>query len=227
VAVWIDASVDSRLDHIVWVCDDLERASRRFESLTGVRPRYGGTHADGLTHNALVAIGERCYLEILAPAGPPTETDDDWCRLARAAHEPRILTYCLHSFGPLSELATIAETLGWDGTTIARNGRVTPEGVRLNWQCLWPSVERLGLAFPFFIDWLDSPHPAESPYLANSPEPAKPGGEIRLLSFAVGHPVPAELRRTLAKFGALIETCTADSVQFRLRLQTPIGEVTL
>jgi glyoxalase-like protein len=213
--------MDSSLDHIIWVCDDLARASQRFEALSGVRPTYGGTHAGGLTHNALVAIGERCYLEILAPAGPSTAKDDDWCRLARAAHEPRILTYCLHSSRPLSELAAIAATLGWDGTGVARNGRVTPEGVRLSWQWLAPTVERFGLAFPFFIDWLNSPHPAKSL------EATGPAGEVRLLSFAVGHPDAVELRQTLAKFGFLIEVYGADRIEFRVRLQTANGEITL
>lgn len=135
------------LDHIIWACADLEHGSRRFEALTGVQPRFGGVHASGLTHNALVGLGNRCYLEILAPVGPAGPGDDHWCRLARAAHEPRILTYCLRSAHPLSELASTFGALGWKNAVVASNGRTTPEGVRLRWQ--WWHRPLSGSVSPF------------------------------------------------------------------------------
>jgi len=209
------------LDHIIWACADLEHGSRRFEALTGVHPRYGGVHASGLTHNALVDLGNRCYLEILAPVGPPGPRDDSWCRFARGAQEPRILTYCLRSPRPLSELASTFEAFGWKNAVVASNGRTTPEGVRLRWQWLAPSVERFGFAFPFFIDWLDSPHPAESLGVA------QPESGILLQSFAVGHPDAPELHRILTQIGPAIDTYAADHAEFRVQLQTPLGTVSL
>ena len=213
--------MQSYLDHVIWACADLERGARRFEALTGIRPRYGGAHASGLTHNALVGLGGRCYLEVLAPVGPAGPNDDEWCRLARGAHEPRILTYCLRSARPLSELASVAAASGWKNAVVASNGRTTPEGLRLRWQWLAPAVERFGLAFPFFIDWLDSPHPGES--LGS----AQPESEILLQDFAVGHPEAADLKRTLGEIGSTIDTYPAVDVQFRLQLKTPRGTVSL
>ena len=213
--------MQSYLDHVIWACADLDRGARRFEALTGIRPRYGGVHASGLTHNALVGLGGRCYLEVLAPVGPAGPNDDEWCRLARGAQEPRIMTYCLRSARPLSELASTAAGLGWKNAVVASNGRTTPEGVRLHWQWLAPAVDRFGLAFPFFIDWLDSPHPAESF------EPAQPVSEILLQHFAVGHPDAAGLRRALGEIGSTVDTYAADDVQFRLQLKTPRGPVSL
>jgi Glyoxalase-like domain len=213
--------LNSFLDHIIWACADLEHGSRRFEALTGVRPRIGGVHASGLTHNALVGLGNRCYLEILAPVGPAGPSDDHWCRLARAAQEPRILTYCLRSPRPLSELASTFDAFGWKNAVVASNGRTTPEGVRLRWQWLAPTVERFGLAFPFFIDWLDSSHPAQSLGVS------QPESGILLQRFAVGHPHATELRRTLTEIGSPIDTYAADDVQFRVQLQTPLGAVSL
>ncbi len=209
------------LDHIIWACADLERGSRQFEALTGIRPRYGGVHASGLTHNALVGLGNRCYLEILAPAAPPGPGDDEWSRLARRMDEPQILTYCLRSPRPLAELATAFQALGWQNSVVASNGRTTPEGVQLRWQWLAPAAAPFGLAFPFFIDWLDSPHPGETLGLV------QPQSGIFLLNFAVGHPQPAELRRTLEGIGSTVETFKADAVQLRLQLQTPRGAVSL
>lgn len=209
------------LDHIIWACRDLDAGSRRFEALTGVRPHYGGVHASGVTHNALVALGGRCYLEILAPVRAPAPNDDAWTRIARAAQEPRLLTYCMRSRRPLSELASMAQAKGFQNAVVASNGRTTPEGIRLGWQWLAPTSEEFALAFPFFIDWLDSPHPAES---ANT---AQPHSTVQLQLFAVGHPDSAGLQRTLALFGASIETYAAASVDFRVRLQTPKGVVSL
>jgi hypothetical protein len=211
--------VNEFLDHIIWACEDLERGSRLFETLTGVAPQFGGAHASGLTHNALVKIGPRCYLEVLAPTGPPSATDDAWTRLARtAAGTPRVLTYCLRSPRPLSELAPIAEGLGAPKAPVLNNGRVTPEGLRLNWQWVAPAFERFGLAFPFFIDWLDSPHPATT---------VQTRGDIQLKHFAVGHPRADELQRTLSQLGTPVETYTATACEFRLQLDTPRGTVSL
>ena len=206
------------LDHIIWACDDLERGTRRFEALTGVSPRYGGVHASGSTHNALVGLGPRCYLEILAPTGPQTPAEDAWCRLARGAREPRILTYCMRSPRPLSQLAQIAEAAGAHDALVAHNGRVTPEGVRLNWRWVAPVFDEFGLAFPFFIDWLDSPHPAAT---------AQGQGDVRLADFAVGHPQAAALLHTLTEIGTPIDTYSAAATEFRVRLHTPRGAVAL
>jgi len=217
----MESNVNEDLDHIIWACNDLETGSRRFEAMTGVQPHYGGVHASGVTHNALVALGGRCYLEILAPVGPPAPNDDAWTRLARAAQEPRLLTYCLRSKRPLSELASIAQTNAWPKATVANNGRTTPEGIRLRWQWLAPTAEAYGLAFPFFIDWLDSAHPARSL------SAARPHSSVQLQLFSGGHPDAQGLERTLAQFGASIETYAAEGVEFKLQLQTPKGVVSL
>ena len=55
------------LDHCVVAIHDLDAGMSAFESLTGVRPVYGGEHPSLGTHNALVSLGSGRYLEILAP----------------------------------------------------------------------------------------------------------------------------------------------------------------
>jgi hypothetical protein len=208
------------LDHIVVICPDLDHGMAHFEALSGVRPVYGGAHASGLTHNALVGLGGRRYLEILAPVGPPSPADDEWTRLARSTQESRVLTYCLRSPRPLAELASIGRARGWAGD-VATNGRTTPEGVRLRWEWLAPRVEYFGYAFPFFIDWLDSVHPSDMLR-------ERPGGSaVRLEEFAVGHPESSHLGELLAELGMPIETFRSDRTQFRVRLDTPSDALSL
>jgi hypothetical protein len=213
--------MSSEIDHIIWACADLEQGSRKFEKLTGVRPRFGGVHANGATQNALVALGPHCYFEILAPVAPPTADDDAWVRALHAAREPRVLTYCLRSGSTLQDLAGIAAGLGWHNAAVARNGRTTPAGVSLRWQWLAPIAESFGWTFPFFIDWLDSVHPA-SALSAQIPD-----GTVQLQRFAVGHPDASGLAQALGYFGASIPTYTADESRFELVLSTPLGIVSL
>ncbi len=213
--------MSSEIDHIIWACADLEQGSRQFEKLSGVRPRFGGVHANGATQNALVALGPRCYLEILAPVRPPTAADDAWVQTLHTASEPRVLTYCLRSGSSLQDLAGIAAGLGWPNATVANNGRTTPAGIALRWQWLAPASKSFGWAFPFFIDWLDSVHPARS--LSTE----IPDRTIELQRFAVGHPDAIGLADALGHFGASIPTYTADEGCFELELSTPQGIVAL
>jgi hypothetical protein len=218
--------INQYLDHIIWAAPNLGRATERFTELTGVRPQYGGRHASGLTHNALVALSARCYLEILAPTGDDASHDDEWSRFARATPEPRLLTYCMRSPLPLHELAPLAAAEGRSLGSVAANGRTTPDGVALSWQWLAPKQATFGRAFPFFIDWQNSPHPAES-FAAAQPDAAHATSAIRLAHFAVGHPEAASLAALLTRLGSPIDTYVAPDLEFQLHLDTPRGTVTL
>jgi len=209
------------LDHIVWICHDLERGVDEIAQRTGVQPVYGGVHAGGQTHNALVGLGGQRYLEILAPVRGPAASDDEWTRLAHAATTPRVLTYSLRSPRPLAELASVGTGKGWRNSTVASNGRTTPDGVQLRWQWFAPGVDPFSFAFPFFIDWLDSTHPSEMIRAAH------PGRDLRLASFAVGHPDGAHLGRLLTELGTPVDTYAAPGGEFRVRLETLKGAVTL
>ena len=165
------------------------------------------------------ALGPRCYLEILAPTGP--QAPDGGCLVPACPQrrEPRILTYCLRSARPLSQLAQIAEAAGAHDALVASNGRVTPEGVRLNWQWVAPVFDAFGLAFPFFIDWLDSPHPA-----------ATAQGQGERASCTTSQWDTRERRdllRTLTEMGTPIDTYTAAAIEFRVQLAYAAGAVAL
>jgi catechol 2,3-dioxygenase-like lactoylglutathione lyase family enzyme len=53
------------LDHIVIRVHDLTRTIEDFTAL-GFTVQQGGTHADGVTHNALIGFADGSYIELIA-----------------------------------------------------------------------------------------------------------------------------------------------------------------
>ena len=62
----MSAAPAAELDHLVVAGATLAQAIEYVADLTGVAPRPGGQHTAMGTHNALVRLGGRVYLELIA-----------------------------------------------------------------------------------------------------------------------------------------------------------------
>ena len=94
--------------------------------------------------------------------------------------------------------------------------RTRPDGVRLEWACLYMDHPVFGEMIPFGIDWKNSPHPSAS----------TPKG-CRLLDFIALHPRAPELGEIYSTMGVPVEVRLAAKPGFLATLETPHGKVVL
>lgn len=146
-----------RLDHIMYAVPDLDAGVKAIAAQLGVQPVAGGAHPGQGTHNALLSLGDGQYLEIIAPdpAQPLAGTLGEEIRDARMS--------CVRTWAvatdDLDAVQRTAQTLGFTARRVAMS-RATPAGPTLNWELMFVSGHPFGELFPFFIDWLESPHPS-------------------------------------------------------------------
>lgn len=150
------------LDHVLLGCDDLDRGIDFVEQRTGVRAAFGGVHPGRGTRNALLSLGERRYLEIIAP-DPKQDRVEEFAQ-KQVAHlkqltSPHLVGWAAHP-GDLEKFAArLREArIAFDGPRAGSRQR--PDGKLLQWKTLNLKDDRDGL-LPFFIEWsADSLHPS-------------------------------------------------------------------
>lgn len=154
----------NRLDHFVIAAPDLDAAKSAFRARTGVLPADGGPHIGLGTRNALVSFGSGHYLEIIAPdpAQPLEGRFGGW--LAKLDEE-RLLQWAIRT-DDMRAVASRAQAAGFRPAESRRMSRARPDGIVLEWEILTIGGHDLGGIVPFYIDWLDCPHPADTSPLA-------------------------------------------------------------
>jgi len=151
------AEVPTLLDHILLGSSDLEGGMAFFEQQSGVRAVFGGVHPGRGTCNALVSLGERRYLEIIAPDPQQTEVPDAYG--LRRLEEPRLVTWAAHP-GDIKALAERLSKAGIAAEGPTPGSRKRPDGRLLEWRTLNLQDTAAGL-LPFFIEWsANSLHPS-------------------------------------------------------------------
>jgi hypothetical protein len=150
------------LDHIVLSTPDLELGINAFEKTTGCKPIIGGSHRNLGSKNALAGVedDESVYIELI---GPDPENPEGKLG-ARLAQEKATLSpyHCAIRTHDLQTVQERARQLGFEPGEILDMTRTTPDGIVLVWKVLFLGGHNLGGIVPFFIDWMDSVHPAGS-----------------------------------------------------------------
>jgi len=150
----------SRVDHLVYATPDLQAGVDQVEELLGVRATAGGQHPGLGTRNALVSLGPRTYLEII---GPDPEQDQFQPPRPFGIDEltrPTLVTWAANG-SDLDQLASLDLGGGRLGE-VGVGSRQTPQGALLSWRFTNPRTVVADGIVPFFINWGDSPHPAET-----------------------------------------------------------------
>jgi catechol 2,3-dioxygenase-like lactoylglutathione lyase family enzyme len=208
------------LDHILLGCSDLDRGIAFVEQRLGVRAAFGGMHPGRGTQNALLSLGTRRYLEIIAPdpqqAGAEVPQDSHTnmeTRYLRELTEPKLVGWAAHP-GNLEQFAARLRK-----AAIAFKGpqpglRQRPDGRVLHWKTIM-LVDDHGGVLPFFIDWsADSIHPSEdAPHGAN------------LVEFNIAGPHPAELTKVSKSLDLDVGIEQSEKPQLRARIAVPNGKV--
>jgi hypothetical protein len=145
------------LDHFILGCADLDHGIACVEQRTGVRAAFGGVHPGRGTRNALLSLGERRYLEIMAP-DPAQQVTPQIPRL-RELKEPSIVGWAAHPVD-LEEFSAHLREAGISFEGPRAGSRQRPDGKLLHWKSLTLKDDQGGL-LPFFIEWSsDSLHPS-------------------------------------------------------------------
>jgi Glyoxalase-like domain len=205
------------LDHIVYAVRDLEAAVDHLEETFGTRPTPGGRHEGLGTHNALVDLGDRGYLEVIGPdpaqPAPPHPRPFGIDSLTG----PRIVTWCIAP-NDFDQTIANARSAGYDPGAVVPLTRRLPDGTTLQWRLATHYGKPLpgdGLV-PFLIDWGITSHPS-----------AAAAKGVRLTRLAGEHPDPGRVLEMLAALGVDLEIHKAESAALVATLDTPAGVVEL
>ena len=146
----------SHLDHIVITAPTLQTGAEYVEQTLGVRLQTGGEHPRMGTHNCLLKLGEKLYLEVIAiNPDAPTPIHPRWFQLDHPdpSHPVQLRTWVARTNDINGASAASHEPLG-KIESMSRG--------KMNWLITIPedgSLPLQGVA-PALIQWPDNIHPA-------------------------------------------------------------------
>jgi hypothetical protein len=200
------------IDHLVYVCPELEPAIAAIAAQTGVRPTFGGQHPGLGTHNALLSLASRTYLEIIAPDPARPRPADPLPFGLDAVTKPRLRAWAVAP-DDLDAAVGRAASAGFGYGTIVSGRRRTADGRELTWRMTTLPQSPEVAVTPFLIDWGDSEHPAD----------AAPAG-LDLREFRVRSPEPDRLAALLRALGLDLNVESATRPALSAVLRGPHGQ---
>ena len=196
------------IDHLVYACPDLTAAVDEIARLTGVRPEYGGQHPGLGTHNALLSLGDRTYLEIIAP--DPAQPGTGSLPFGLEELTAPALRAWAAAAEDIDNAAREARAEGFDYGDVVTRHRRTLGDDELSWRMTNYPHNGAVAVIPFLIDWGHSRHPAQT----------APSG-LRLTEFRILAPDPDKVVRELRAASIDLPVDHADAPALRAVLTGP------
>ena len=211
--------MNAALDHLVLACDELGAGVEYLAQLTGVTPQPGGKHPTMGTHNAVLRLGPRTYLELIAidpeapkPSRPRWFGLDDTALQATISERPHVVHWVASTADIVADAARVP---------IARGTILPFTRGDFRWQLTVPddgSLPGQGEA-PTLIQWEGDAHPADR----------LPASTIALVQLAGSHPAPDRIRADLKVLGLqdVLQVTYGAVPRLAAMLRTPRGLVSL
>ena len=183
-----------------------------------MRPQPGGKHVPMGTHNALLSLGPKFYLEVIAvdpqgakPARPRWFDLDEPRMKAALAEGPQLIHWAARTDDIEGAVQRVPEL-----------GAVTPmTRGEWSWRITIPDDgHRPGRGLvPTLVQWNDARHPTD----------LMPDSSRRLVALAGEHPEPALVRTAIAALGLseVLKVTYAKSPRLAAMIRTPRGVATL
>ncbi|MDF1697614.1 MAG: VOC family protein [Saprospiraceae bacterium] len=143
------------LDHIVYCVPNLEEGMEYIEALLGAKPTIGGRHLTKGTKNALLNLGNSCYLEILAADTENVEFKGQRWMGIDLITKPKITRWSLKSENLIGD-SKVLEKYDPRISSISGGKRKTADGNSLSWEMILPASTPEIELMPFMTDWSSS-----------------------------------------------------------------------
>ena len=215
---WAATEVPSLLDHVLLGCNDLDRGIDFVEQYTGVRAVFGGVHPGRGTRNALLSLGERRYLEVIAP-DPKQDRIEQFAQKQveqlKSLTSPRLIGWAAHP-GDIEKFSAHLREAGISFDGPRPGSRQRPDGKLLQWTTLNLKDDKDGL-LPFFIQWsANSLHPS-----ADAPKGCK------ITHFRAVTPRTDELTKIVNLLQLDLPVSSGDNPALRATITGPKGDLTI
>lgn len=198
-----------QIDHLIFAAPDLQDGVGEIEARFGVRAAGGGQHIGQGTHNRVLALGPRTYLEIAAP--DPTQPEPAGPRPYGVDGVTRSgLVGWAISCHDIDRALEDARAAGFDLGGVVHGHRLTSDGTVLRWRT--SGNARTAGVVPFLISWGSTAHPAAS----------APSG-LRLVALHLEHPDPESLRHLVRALHVDVDVHQADRPAVVADMTGPAG----